>query len=134
MVVVSPDFFPGEQKVDPAAGFALRSINEQIDVEDLLINKANRFERGPNHRKVSALNQDVDIARIADGIFINPPDPFGHSVATGDSVRHTGRIERASRSAKPFLDLFRSHERPLPTDRFECWFRHDNRSLEPPIW
>ena len=115
--------------MDSTAWFALRPVDEGIDVEEFVINEPDRFETGSCGGKVRTPDQDIDVARIADGVLVNPGDPLGDGVATGDGVRHAGRIEGSGRSAQPLLDLFRCHERPFPTDGFDCCFRHDKRSL-----
>jgi hypothetical protein len=78
---------------------------------------------------VTAPDQEIDVARITDGVFVNPRDPLGDSVATGDGVRYAGCIEGPHDSTQALFDLFSRHERPLPTDGLDCCFCHDKRSL-----
>jgi len=115
--------------MDSTAWLALQPVDEGIDVEELVINKPGRFKTGSCRGKVRASDQDVDIARIADGVLVDPADPLGDSVATDHRVRNSGRIEGSGGSTQPLTDLFRCHERPFPTDGFDCCFCHDKRSL-----
>ena len=94
-----------------------------------IIDEADRFKTGSCRGKVRTPDQDIDVARIADGVLVDPADPLGDGVATGDGVRYAGRVERAGCPAQPLFDLFRCHERPFPTDGFDCCFCHDKRSL-----
>ena len=119
VVVVPSNFLTGVEEMDSAARFALRSVDERIDVEEFVIDKADRFKTGSCRGKVRASDQDIDVARIADGVLVNPGDPLGDGVAADHRVRNSGRVEGAGCSAQPLLDLFRRHERPFPTDEFE---------------
>ena len=75
------------------AWFALRPVDEGIDVEEFVINKPDRFKTGSCRGKVRTSDQDVDIAGIADGVLVNPGDPFGDGVATDHRVWDSGRVE-----------------------------------------
>ncbi len=60
----------------------VRVIDESIDGEDFVINKPDRFKTGSCRGKVRTLDRDIDVARIADGVLVNPGDPLGYGVAT----------------------------------------------------
>src|ERR1017187_9298853 len=102
--------------MDSTAWFALRPVDERIDVEEYVIDKSDRFKTGSCRGKVRTSDQDIDVARIADGVLVNPGDPLGDGVATDHRVRDSGRIKGSGGSTQPLFDLFRCHERPFPTD------------------
>ncbi len=109
------------------AWFALRPVDERIDVEEFVIKKTGRFKTGPCRGKVRTSDQDIDVAGIADGVLVNPGDPLGDGVATDHRVRNSSRIPRAGGPAQSLFDLFRRHERPFPTAGADRCFCHDKR-------
>ena len=50
--------------------------------------------------KVGTPDQDIDIASIADGVLVDPADPLGDGVATGDCVRYASGVECAPERAE----------------------------------
>ena len=48
------------------------------------------FAAGKSGRRI----RNIDVARVADGVLVDPGDPLGDGIATDHSVRDTGRIER----------------------------------------
>src|SRR4029077_75261 len=116
--------------MDSTAWFALRPIDEGIDVEEFAKNEPDRFKTGSCRGKVRTSDQDIDIARIADGVLVNPGDPLGDGVATDHGMWDSGRIEGSGAPTQPLFHPFRRHERPLPTDGLDCGFCHEKRSLE----
>ncbi len=129
VVVVPSNFLTGIEQMNSTAWFALRPVDERIDVEEFVINKPGRFKTDPCRGKVRTSDQDIDVARIADGVLVNPGDPLGDGVATDHRVRNSSRIERACGPAQSLFDLFRRPERPFPTDGADRCFCHDKRSL-----
>ena len=121
--------FAGEQEMNPGARFALRPVDESINSEDVMINEAGGFERGSDGGQIGAPDQQIDVARRADGVLVDPADPFGDGIAAGDGVTDLGRLEGAGCPAQPLFDLFRCHERPFPTAVFDRRFCHDESSL-----
>ena len=94
MLVVLPYFFAGEKDVDRVARFALRPVDEHIDVEEVMIDEAGSFESGSGGGQIGAPDQEIDVARSAHGVLVDPADPLGDGVATGDGVGYAGRVER----------------------------------------
>ena len=72
--------------MDATAWFALRSVDEGIEVEKFVVNKPGRFETGSRRVKVRSSDQYINITRITDGILINPRDPLGDGVSDRKSV------------------------------------------------
>jgi hypothetical protein len=107
----------------------LRPVDEGVDVEEFEINKPGRFKTGSCRWKIKAPDQDVNVAGIADGVLVNSGDPFCHGVATNHRVWDSGGVERVGCSPQPLFDLFRGHERPFPTEGFDCCFCHEKSSL-----
>ena len=128
-VVVPSNFLTGVEEMDSTARFPLRPVDEGVDVEEFVIDEPDPFKTGPRRGKIRTPDQDIDIARIADGVLVNPGDPLGDGVATDHRIRDPGLIEGSGGSSQPLFDLLRCHERPFPTDGFDCCFRHDKRSL-----
>ena len=51
-----PHLFTGEQKVYPGARFGLRAVNEQVYVEDVVINEADRFQGDTRRGEIGPAN------------------------------------------------------------------------------
>ena len=79
--------------MDSTAGFALRPVDQGIDVEKFVVNKPDRFKTGCCRGKVRTSDQEIDVARIADGVFIYACDPLCNGVATDHRVGDPGRVE-----------------------------------------
>ena len=94
-----------------------------------VINEPDRFKTGSCRGKVRTSDQDIDVARIADGVLVNPGDPLGDGVATDYRVRDSGRVEArvALRSRSlTFSAAMSALSQPMGLG---CRFGHDNRSL-----
>ncbi len=98
-----------------------------------MINEADGFESGFDRREVGTTNEEIDVLGIADRVLVDAGHPLGDGIAADDGVRHAGRVQRAGCPSQPFLDFFRRHQRPFPTNRFDCRLGHDSLPVTPPI-
>ena len=96
-LVARPNFFAGEDEMDAITRFALWTVGEGIDVEDMMVDEAGSFQRRAGGRQIGTPDEQIDIARGADGAFVNSADPLGDGISTGDGIEDAGGIERASR-------------------------------------
>jgi hypothetical protein len=104
--VVLSNLLTSVEEMDSTAGFALRPVDEGIDVEKFVINKADRFKTRSRRGEVRAPDQDIDIARISDGVLVNPGDSLGDGVAAGDRVKDAGCIKGPGGSTQALFRPF----------------------------
>ena len=79
-----------------------------------MVDEARRLKGGFGGGEIGAPHQQIDIARIADRILVDPGNPLRDGVPADDGVRHPGVVERVDRPAQSLLDLFGCHKGPLP--------------------
>ena len=80
----------------------------------MVVVKAGGLQRGLGRRQIGAAKQDVDVARVADGVFIDAADPLGDGIAAGDGIGDAGMVQRLRGAAQPLLDLLSRYQRSLP--------------------
>jgi hypothetical protein len=66
-----------------ATGSTLWTVDEHVDVHDVVINESGGFECRSDGGKVWAAHQDIDVPCVPDGVFIDPRHPLGDSVNDG---------------------------------------------------
>jgi len=95
--MIRPHFLAGKEDVNAAAGPSLRAVKKLVYLK--MVNKARCLECRPYRRQITAPNQQIDIACIADRVLVNPGDPLGDGVPTDDRVGYLRRIQRGAMSA-----------------------------------
>jgi hypothetical protein len=92
VLILRTQFFAGEQQMDSATRFALRPVDEQLNIEEVMVNEAGRFECGSDGGQIGTPHQDINIARGMDGVLVNPADPLGDRMAVSLRVTPTNVI------------------------------------------
>ncbi len=130
--MVGPHFFAGEEDMDCLAWPPLRTVKEHVHVKQFMVNEIRRLKCDPGGRKIGAAQQQIDIARVANGPFILARHPLGNRIASDHRVRHAGAVERPGGPAQTLLDSFRCHERPFPANRCDNYVGHEYLLLSSP--
>ena len=109
--VLGADMFIGENEVDAVAGFGSFSVKKHVEVcfsaedGDAAVDEAIGFEGGFEGLEVGSLDEEIDVAGVADEGFVDLSDPGGYGVSADDGVGNVFVFEDGGDAFEAFFDL-----------------------------
>ena len=87
-------FFAGKNEMNCGGGSAFGPIQKHIHAEAVAMDEPRRFESRFRGSQVLSADQNIDVARVADGVFIDAADPLRDGIAAAELISQLLPMEK----------------------------------------